>query len=65
MLQEVDVITMPTKDHTIVHQPQTKVDLTKYLDNQKFRFDYAFDDSVDNDLVYKLARVFFILSFFT
>ena len=30
-----------------------KVDLTKYLENQHFRFDYAFDDSCDNEKVYK------------
>lgn len=37
----------------IVHEPKTKVDLTKYLDNQHFRFDYAFDETATNDLVYK------------
>ena len=30
-----------------------QVDLTKYLENQHFRFDYAFDDSCDNEKVYK------------
>ncbi len=47
------MVTIPTKDMTIVSQPQTKVDLTKYLENQQFRFDYAFDENVDNNLVYK------------
>ena len=51
--KEVDVVTIPNKDQTIVHEPKTKVDLTKYLDNQHFRFDYAFDDSCTNELVYK------------
>lgn len=51
--KEVDVITTPNKDQVIVHEPKTKVDLTKYLDNQHFRFDYAFDDSASNELVYK------------
>ena len=51
--KEVDVVTCPNKDQVIVHEPKTKVDLTKYLDNQHFRFDYAFDDSATNDLVYK------------
>lgn len=32
-----DVVTIPTKNHCIVHVPKTKVDLTKYLDNQSFR----------------------------
>jgi len=51
--KEVDVITCPNKDQAIVHEPKTKVDLSKYLDNQHFRFDYVFDDSADNGLVYK------------
>ena len=51
--KEVDVITCPNKDQAIVHEPKTKVDLSKYLDNQHFRFDYVFDDSADNQLVYK------------
>ena len=36
-----------------VHEPKTKVDLTKYLDNQHFRYDYVFEESADNNLVYK------------
>ncbi len=51
----MDVVTIPNKDQTIVHEPKTKVDLTKYLDNQHFRFDYAFDDNCTNELVYKLV----------
>ena len=51
---------MPNKDHCLVHLPKLKVDLTKYLDNQKFRFDYSFDENTSNDLVYKLE---FILKF--
>ena len=30
-----------------------KVDLTKYLENQHFRFDFAFDENTTNELVYK------------
>lgn len=51
--KDIDVITIPTKNLVIVHEPKQKVDLTKYLENQKFRFDYAFDESSDNELVYK------------
>lgn len=51
--KEIDVITCPNKDQAIVHEPKTKVDLSKYLDNQHFRYDYVFDDSADNQLVYK------------
>lgn len=53
MKKELDVITVPTKDTLIVHEPKTKVDLTKFLENHNFRYDYAFDDSCNNELVYK------------
>lgn len=51
--KEVDVITVPTRDRMVVHEPKLKVDLTKYLENSTFRFDYAFDESANNELVYK------------
>lgn len=51
--KEVDVITIPSKNQLIVHEPKTKVDLTRYLDNQFFRFDYAFDETCSNEMVYK------------
>jgi kinesin family protein 2/24 len=51
--KDIDVITIPNKELTIVHEPKQKVDLTRYLENQMFRFDYAFDESADNELVYK------------
>ena len=31
--KDIDVITIPNKDHCLVHLPKCKVDLTKYLDN--------------------------------
>lgn len=51
--KEVDVITVPNRDLIVVHEPKAKVDLTKFLENSTFRFDYAFDDSANNELVYK------------
>lgn len=51
--KEIDVISVPRKDVIIVHEPKNKVDLTKYLDNLQFRFDYAFDESCSNEMVYK------------
>ena len=36
--KEVDVVTIPTKENITIHQPMTKVDLTKYLENQQFRY---------------------------
>lgn len=53
--KDIDVITIPTKDLVLVHEPKQKVDLTKYLENQRFRFDYAFDETADNELVYKFT----------
>lgn len=53
--KDIDVITMPNKDYCLVHMPKLKVDLSKYLDNQKFRFDFSFDENTPNDLVYKYS----------
>ncbi|KAK9883387.1 hypothetical protein WA026_001562 [Henosepilachna vigintioctopunctata] len=53
--REIDVISVPTKNQLIVHEPKHKVDLTKYLENQLFRFDYVFDESCTNDIVYKFT----------
>uniref|UniRef100_A0A673YWU1 Kinesin-like protein n=1 Tax=Salmo trutta TaxID=8032 RepID=A0A673YWU1_SALTR len=54
-MKDLDVITIPSKDVVMVHEPKQKVDLTRYLENQTFRFDYAFDDSADNDMVYRFT----------
>ncbi|XP_032668160.1 uncharacterized protein LOC116842700 isoform X3 [Odontomachus brunneus] len=51
--KEIDVISVPSKDQMVVHEPKAKVDLTKYLENQIFRFDYAFDETCNNEIVYK------------
>lgn len=53
--KDIDVITMPNKDYCLVHMPKLKVDLSKYLDNQKFRFDFSFDESTSTDLCYKYS----------
>ena len=37
----------------MAHEPKTKVDLTKYLENQHFKFDTVFDETATNELVYK------------
>jgi kinesin family protein 2/24 len=51
--KDIDVITIPSKNLLIVHEPKQKVDLTRYLENHNFRFDYAFDENSDNEIVYK------------
>ncbi|XP_050298902.1 kinesin-like protein Klp10A isoform X2 [Anthonomus grandis grandis] len=53
--KEVDVVTVNTRNQLIVHEPKHKVDLTKYLENQPFRFDYVFDETCTNDIVYKFT----------
>ena len=46
--KELDVNSVPRKDTLIVHEPRHKVDLTTFLENHKFRFDYAFDNKCVN-----------------
>lgn len=47
------MVSVPGRGALLVHEPRQKVDLTKYLDNQAFQFDYSFDESATNDVVYK------------
>ncbi|XP_073771393.1 kinesin-like protein KIF2A isoform X1 [Danio rerio] len=54
-MKDLDVITIPSKDVVMVHEPKQKVDLTRYLENQTFRFDYAFDDTSTNEMVYRFT----------
>ncbi|XP_028268957.1 kinesin-like protein KIF2A isoform X4 [Parambassis ranga] len=54
-MKDLDVITIPSKDVVMVHEPKQKVDLTRYLENQTFRFDYAFDESTANEMVYRFT----------
>ncbi|XP_075595052.1 kinesin-like protein KIF2A isoform X2 [Balearica regulorum gibbericeps] len=55
LMKDLDVITIPSKDVVMVHEPKQKVDLTRYLENQTFRFDYAFDDTAPNEMVYRFT----------
>ncbi|XP_067324018.1 kinesin-like protein KIF2C isoform X2 [Anolis sagrei] len=50
--KECDVITVVSKNSILVHEPKVKVDLTKYLENQPFRFDFSFDEKASNEMVY-------------
>ncbi|XP_053557291.1 kinesin-like protein KIF2A isoform X1 [Bombina bombina] len=54
-MKDLDVITIPSKDVVMVHEPKQKVDLTRFLENQTFRFDYAFDESAPNEMVYRFT----------
>ncbi|KAI4885734.1 hypothetical protein NFI96_024813 [Prochilodus magdalenae] len=53
--KDIDVVTIPGNGVLLFHEPKQKVDLTKYLDNQLFRFDYSFDENATNDLVYRFT----------
>ncbi|XP_043942716.1 kinesin-like protein KIF2C [Protopterus annectens] len=55
MKKDIDVVTVPNKGIMFVHEPKLKVDLTKYLENQTFRFDYAFDETATNEMVYRFT----------
>lgn len=53
--KEIDVVTIPGNGVLLLHEPKQKVDLTKYLENQTFHFDYSFDEDATNDLVYRFT----------
>ncbi|KAM8961830.1 kinesin-like protein KIF2A isoform 1-T1 [Pelodytes ibericus] len=54
-MRDLDVLTIPSKDVVMVHEPKQKVDLTRFLENQTFRFDYAFDETAPNEMVYRFT----------
>ncbi|KAM4605268.1 kinesin-like protein KIF2C [Polymixia lowei] len=62
--KEIDVVSVPGKGSLLVHEPKQKVDLTKYLENQVFQFDYSFDDTATNDLVYRFTAKPLVQSIF-
>ncbi|XP_006832476.1 PREDICTED: kinesin-like protein KIF2B-like [Chrysochloris asiatica] len=53
--KDLDIITIPSNNVVIVHESKQKVDLTRYLENQIFYFDHAFDDTASNELVYQFS----------
>uniref|UniRef100_A0A452U8A6 Kinesin-like protein n=1 Tax=Ursus maritimus TaxID=29073 RepID=A0A452U8A6_URSMA len=54
-MKDLDVITIPSDNVVMVHESKQKVDLTRYLENQTFCFDHAFDDTASNELVYQFT----------
>ncbi|XP_029309420.1 kinesin-like protein KIF2C isoform X2 [Cottoperca gobio] len=62
--KEIDVVSIPGKGALLVHEPKQKVDLTKYLDNQNFHFDFSFDETATNELVYKFTAKPLVQSIF-
>lgn len=49
---EKDVMDIDEGGLVYVHEPKTKVDLTKIIETQSFKFDDAFDDYETNDVIY-------------
>ena len=60
----LNVISIPQSDVMYIHEPKHKVDLTKYLDNHAFRFDYIFDENTDNETVYRFTAAPLVESIF-
>ncbi|KAG6936978.1 Kinesin Family Member 2B [Chelydra serpentina] len=52
-LRDFDVVTVPCRGVVVVHEARQRLDLSRYLESQSFRFDHAFDDSAPNELVYR------------
>jgi kinesin family protein 2/24 len=51
-----DVVTCTGDARTlVVHEPKTKVDMTKVLENHAFAFDRVFDESASNAVVYDVS----------
>ncbi|XP_048343387.1 kinesin-like protein KIF2A [Sphaerodactylus townsendi] len=50
---DLDVVTIPCPDVVVVHEARQRFDLTRYLENQTFRFDRAFDEAATNESVYQ------------
>lgn len=48
-----DIVSIVGDDSIIVHEPKEKVDMTRYIENSSFKFDYAYDVDVDNKTIYK------------
>ncbi|XP_003131655.1 kinesin-like protein KIF2B [Sus scrofa] len=54
-MKDLDIITIPSDNLVMVHESKQKVDLTRYLENQTFCFDHAFDHTASNELVYQFT----------
>ncbi|KAK2964855.1 putative Diatom spindle kinesin-1 [Blattamonas nauphoetae] len=50
---EIDIVTVDTDDVVSVHEQKVRVDLTKYIDRHRFRFDQVFDEDCPNEDVYR------------
>jgi len=59
-LGALDVITCACTDRSqiaVVHEPRTKVDLSKYMENHPFKFDQVLDETCDNNVTYQCTAL--------
>uniref|UniRef100_A0A0K0EUF7 Kinesin-like protein n=1 Tax=Strongyloides venezuelensis TaxID=75913 RepID=A0A0K0EUF7_STRVS len=61
---EIEVLSIPNSKLLMVHQPQAKVDTTKYIQNYNFDFDCVFDEHATNDNIYKVTTQPLVQTFF-
>ncbi|XP_003742356.1 kinesin-like protein Klp10A [Galendromus occidentalis] len=59
----VDIVTADVVS-VVVHEPKVKFDLSKSIENHRFRFDLAFDEDCDNLLVYRYTTLPLIKAMF-
>lgn len=52
---EVDVISVPTNYEIVMHAEKNDLLQTKYVENQHFRFDYAFNEEYTTKEIYKIT----------
>ncbi|KAH8252356.1 hypothetical protein KR038_008260 [Drosophila bunnanda] len=51
----LDVVSIHSRDHLVVHEPRKHVDMVKFLENHSFRFDHAFNEHCSNANVYEFT----------
>uniref|UniRef100_A0A0N5BK68 Kinesin-like protein n=1 Tax=Strongyloides papillosus TaxID=174720 RepID=A0A0N5BK68_STREA len=61
---EIEILSIPNSKLLMVHQPQAKVDTTKYIQNYNFDFDCVFDEHATNDNIYKVTTQPLVQTFF-
>ena len=49
---DTDIVEIRNNKQVVVKELKVKVDLTKYIEEQAFNFDLAFDENITNDQVY-------------
>ncbi|KAH8386285.1 hypothetical protein KR200_009790, partial [Drosophila serrata] len=51
----LDVVSIHSRDHLVVHEPRKHVNMVKFLENHSFRFDHAFNENCSNATVYEFT----------